>query len=214
MSPRLGLITLLLATVLAAGCSGGDDTAETTTSADTGTTTVAAPSASKITLRAGRTNTGPWVESLSLEHGPDGIPTNFYVCAAWDESRAPAECDAAAGADAAGRHGPPARAAPGGSCGRKPGQPRLGNRRNLRCRRARSPAERLRLRLGRREATYRVTLRPRGGGPALATSNPITVAWPSRSGQAVGDELGRNAARPSGLRRRTERDRRAPRGRR
>ena len=26
-------------------------------------------------------------------------------------------------------------------------------------------------------ATYRVTLRPRAGGKALATSNPITVAW-------------------------------------
>ena len=27
------------------------------------------------------------------------------------------------------------------------------------------------------EATYRVTLRPRAGGDALATSNPVTVTW-------------------------------------
>src|SRR6187200_1429982 len=100
MSRRLRPVVLLLAAVLAAGCSGGGDTAGTTTGTGngTGTDTIAAPGASKITLRVGSTNTGPWEESVSLEHGPDGVPTNFFVCAAWDETRSPEECDAAPGA--------------------------------------------------------------------------------------------------------------------
>ena len=149
MSRRLGLVTLLLATVLAAGCSGGDDNAGTTTGADTGATTVAAPSTTKITLRAGRTNTGPWVDPWrSSTARTESRPTSSSAPPGTRPCPRGVRCSGRG--HAAGRHGPPARAAPGGSCGRKPGQSRLGNRRNLRCRRARSPAERLRLRPGRR----------------------------------------------------------------
>jgi hypothetical protein len=178
MSRRLGPIALLLTAVLAAGCSGGDDdTAGTTTGAGTGTATVAVPSTSKIALRVGRTNTGPWVESVSLEHGPDGVPTNFFVCAAWDEARLPEGCDAA-----------PAAALPAGTILRleqrpvgsavaspdSPGWATVGTADGAELS---IPLSDFVSGLDVEKATYRATLRPRAGGEALATSNPITVTW-------------------------------------
>ena len=177
MSRRLGPLTLLLATALAAGCSGDDDTAGTTTGADTGATTVAAPSTSKITLRAGRTNTGPWVDSLALEHGPDGIPTNFFVCAAWDESQAPAGCDAAAGATLPADTVLRLEQRPVGAAAASPDSPGWATVGTSDVAELEVPLSDFVSGLAVDEATYRVTLRPRAGGDALATSNPITVTW-------------------------------------
>ena len=177
MSRRLGLIALVLATVLAAGCSGGDDTAGTTTGADTGTATVAAPSTAKITLRAGRTNTGPWVESLALEHGPDGVPTNFFVCAAWDEARSPAGCDAASGAKLPTGTVLRLEQRPVGAAVASPDSPGWATVGTSDDAELEIPLSDFVSGLDVDTATYRVTLRPLEGGPALATSNPITVAW-------------------------------------
>ncbi len=166
---------LLLAAVVVAGCSGDDDTAGTTTG--TGTDTVAAPSGSKITLRAGSTNTGPWMQSLSLEHGPDGIPTNFFVCAAWDDARSREGCDAAPGAEL-----PPGtilrlEQRPVGAAVESPDSPGWATVGTAESPELEIPLSDFVAGLGVEKATYRVTLRPRAGGPALATSNPITVAW-------------------------------------
>jgi hypothetical protein len=177
MSRRLGLVTLLLITVLAAGCSDNDDNAGTTTGAGTGAATVAAPSASKITLRAGRTNTGPWMESLELEHGPDGVPTSFYVCAAWDEPRAPAGCDAAAGATLPADTVLRLEQQPVGAAAASPDSPGWATVATSDVTELEVPLSDFVSGLDVDEATYRVTLRPRSGGDALATSNPITVTW-------------------------------------
>ena len=175
MSRRLRSAALFLATVLAAGCSGADDTAGTTTGAETGA--IAAPSTPKIALRVGRTNTGPWLTSLALEHGPDGVPTNFFVCAAWDQTRLPEGCDAA-----------PAAELPEGTILRleqrpvgaavasadSPGWATVGTSDGADLS---VPLSDFVSGLDVERATYRVTLRPRAGGEALATSNPITVSW-------------------------------------
>ena len=175
MSTRLRCATMLLGVLLAAGCSGGDDDAGTTTVS--ATDTVSAPRSSAITLRVGRTITGPWVQSLSLEHGVDGQPTGFYVCAAWDEARAPTGCEAASGvalpADTTLRlEQSPVGAAVEGTD--SPGWATVGT----------SDEPELNIPLSDfvsgldvEKATYRVTLRPRGGGQALAISNSVTVAW-------------------------------------
>jgi hypothetical protein len=179
MSRRLGLIPLLLATVVAAGCSGDDDAAGTNTGATTGADieTVTAPSTAKITLRVGRTNTGPWVESLALEHGPDGIPTNFYVCAAWAESRAPAACDAEAGATLPADTVLRLEQRPVGAAAASPDSPGWATVGTSDVTELEVPLSDFVSGLDVDEATYRVTLRPRAGGDPLATSNPITVAW-------------------------------------
>jgi len=177
MSRWLGLVTLLLVTVLAAGCSGDDDNAGTTTGADTGATTVAAPSTSKVTLRAGRTNTGPWVESLALEHGPDGIPTKFFVCAAWDESQAPSGCDAAAGATLPADTVLRLEQRPVGAAVASPDSPGWATVGTSDVAELEVPLSDFVSGLAVDEATYRVTLRPRAGGEVLATSNPVTVTW-------------------------------------
>ena len=177
MSRRLGPIALLLATVLAAGCSGGDDTAGTTTVADTSTATVSIPSAAKITLRAGRTNTGSWVESLSLEHGPDGVPTNFFVCAAWDEARSPDGCDAAPGAKLPRGTVLRLEQRPIGATVASPDSPGWATVGTSDAAELQVPLSDFVSGLDVDKATYRVTLRPRAGGDALATSNPITVTW-------------------------------------
>ena len=179
MSRRLRPVALLLATVIAAGCSGGDDTAGTTTGADTGTgtTTAAAPSNSKITLRAGSTNTGPWEESLSLEHGPDGVPTNFFVCAAWDEERAPEACDAASGVVLPEGTVLRLEQRPVGAAVASPDSPGWATVGTSDDAELEIPLSDFVSGLDVDTATYRVTLRPRAGGEALATSNPITVTW-------------------------------------
>ncbi len=174
---RLGPIALLLAAVLAAGCSGGDDTAGTTTGADTATATTAVPSDTKITLRAGRTNTGPWVESLALEHGADGVPTNFFVCAAWDEAESPAGCKAAAGAELPTGTVLRLEQRPVGAATANPDSPGWATVGTTDRPELEIPLSDFVLGLGEDTATYRVTLRALEGGPALATSNPITVAW-------------------------------------
>ena len=159
------------------GARGGDETAGTTTGAGTETGTAAAPSSSKITLRAGSTNAGPWVQSLSLEHGPDGEPTDFFVCAAWDEARPREGCDAAPGAGTASRNDPAPRAAPVGAAVESPDSPGWATVGTAETAELEIPLSDFVAGLDVEKATYRVTLRPRTGGSALATSNPITVAW-------------------------------------
>lgn len=178
MSRRLPL-ALLLAAVLAAGCSSGDDTPGTTTGTgtDTGTGTVAAPGESKVTLRAGRTNTGPWVESLALEHGADGVPTNFFVCAAWDESSPPEGCEAAPGAALPTGTVLRLEQQPVGAAAESedsPGWATVGTAEEAELE---IPLSDFVSGLDVKTATYRVTLRPRTGGEALVTSNPITITW-------------------------------------
>jgi len=174
---RLGPLTLLLPIVLAAGCSGGDDSAATTTAADTGTETAPVPTGTKITLRAGRTNTGPWVQSLALEHGPDGIPTNFFVCAAWDEARSPAGCNAAAGAELPTGTVLRLEQRPVGSAVASPDSPGWATVGTSDQPELEIPLSDFVSGVDVDKATYRVTLRALEGGPVLATSNPITVAW-------------------------------------
>ena len=178
MSQRLRPVALLLATVLAAGCSGERRDAGTTTAATQhrrrdGRRTEHA----KITLRAGRTNAGPWVESLSLEHGPDGIPTNFFVCAAWDEARSPEECDAAPGAELPAGTVLRLEQRPVGAAAASPDSPGWATVGTSDEAELEVPLSDFVSGLNVDKATYRVTLRPRAGGDALATSNPITVTW-------------------------------------
>jgi len=179
MSRRFRPALLLLAAVLAAGCSGGDDTAGTTTGTgtDAGTGTVAAPSDSKITLRVGSTNTGPWEESVSLEHGPDGVPTNFFVCAAWDETSPPEECDAAPAAALPPETVLRLEQRPVGAAAASPDSPGWATVGTADGPELSIPLSDFISGLDVEKATYRVTLRPRAGGEALATSNPVTVTW-------------------------------------
>ena len=175
MSRALRSVALLLAAVLTAGCSGGDETAGTTTG--TGTDTVAVPSGSKISLRAGSTNAGPWVQALSLEHGPDGEPTAFFVCAAWDETRSRQGCDAAPGAELPVGTILRLEQRPVGAAVESPDSPGWATVGTAETAELEIPLSDFVSGLDVETATYRVTLRPRVGGPALATSNPITVSW-------------------------------------
>jgi len=138
---------------------------------------VSIPSTAKISLRAGRTNTGPWVESLSLEHGPDGVPTNFFVCAALDETSTPEACDAAAGTELPADTVLRLEQRPVGAAAASPDSPGWATVGTSDVAELQVPLSDFVSGLDVETATYRVTLRPRGGGPALATSNPITVAW-------------------------------------
>lgn len=176
---RLGPIALVLLATLVTGCSGGDDTAGSPTGAATGTdtTTAAAPSRAKITLRVGSTNTGPWQESLSLEHGPDGVPTNFFVCAAFDQERAPEGCDAAPGAALPAGTVLRLEQRPVGSAPASPDSPGWATVGTSDDAELEIPLSDFVSGLDVETATYRATLRPRAGGEALATSNPITVTW-------------------------------------
>jgi hypothetical protein len=169
-------LSLALATTLAAGCSGSDATSHTSTD-ETAVTTVATGGASKITLRGARTNTGPWVGALSLEHGPDGQPTSFYVCAAWDESRPPEGCDAAPGSKL-----PPGtilrlEQRPVGSAPTTADSPGWGTVGTSELAELHVPLSDFVAGLDVDTATYRVTLRRLEGGAALATSNTFTVTW-------------------------------------
>jgi hypothetical protein len=158
---------------LAAGCSGGDENGQATT----GTTTVAAAGTGKITLRGAGKNTGPWVRSLSLEHGPDGQPTSFYVCAAWDEARMPEGCAAAAGAKLPSGTILRLEQRPTGTVAASPDSPGWATVGTSDQAELEVPLSDFVAGLDVRTATYRVTLRRLEGGPALATSNPITVTW-------------------------------------
>ena len=175
MSRALRPVALLVAAILVAGCSGDDDTAATTTGTDTGA--AAAPRSSKITLRASSTNAGPWVQSLSLEHGPDGEPTTFFVCAAWDEARSRPGCDAAPGAELPAGTILRLEQRPVGAAVESPDSPGWATVGTAETAELEVPLSDFVAGLDVGTATYRVTLRPRVGGPALATSNPITVAW-------------------------------------
>ena len=173
MSPGLRCVLLALAGVLAAGCSGDDATAPTTTAQ----TTVATGSAGKITLRGARSNSGPWVRALSLEHGPDGQPVGFYVCAAWDEARPPEECAAAPGTELPEGTALRLEQRPAGAAVTIPESPGWGTVGNSDRAELHVPLSDFVSGLAVRTATYRVTLRRLEGGPVLAVSNPITVTW-------------------------------------
>jgi hypothetical protein len=176
MSRGLCSVALTLAAVLAAGCSGGDATSQTNQTS-TDKTTVATGSTSKITLRGASANTGPWVRSLSLEHGPDGQPTNFYVCAAWDEARSPEGCDAAPGAKLPEGTILRLEQRPIGSALAIPGSPGWGTVGTSEVAELEIPLSDFVAGLDVTTVSYRVTLRHVDGGPALAISNPFTVNW-------------------------------------
>lgn len=166
-------VAIALVAVLAAGCSGGDATSRTTTARAT-----AAPgSTSKITLRGASANTGPWVRSLSLEHGPDGQPTSFHVCAAWDEARPPAGCDAAPGAELPQGTILRLEQRPRGSAPAIAGSPGWGTVGTSEAAELQIPLSDFVAGLDVKTVSYRVTLRRVDGGPALAISNPFTVDW-------------------------------------
>jgi hypothetical protein len=173
MSRLLRSLPLVLAAVLAAGCSGSDETSPTTTGGDTETT----PNASKITLLGGRTNSGPWVSSLSFQHGEDGVPVGFFVCAAWDESRSPEACDAAAGAKLPAGTILRLEQKPIGSAVESPDSPGWGTVGTSEQAELRVPLSDFVSGLDVRTATYRATLRRLEGGPPQATSNTLTVTW-------------------------------------
>ncbi len=176
MSRRLAFIALFLTTLLA-GCSGDDETSATTTSTEAGAIT--APSTAAITVRAAPTIAGPWRRSLSLEHGPDGQPTRFYVCAAWDDASPRAGCDAAPGAELPAGTVMRLEQRPVGSAPESPDSPGWATVGITEQPELRLPLSDFVLGLDVEKATYRVTLRQLEGGPALATSNPITVTWAS-----------------------------------
>ena len=138
---------------------------------------MATPTTSTITLRVGRTITGPWQQSLALEHGVDGQPTGFFVCAAWDEVSAPEACDAAPGATLPADTNLRLEQQPVGAgvaSADSPGWATVGTSDDAELN---IPLSDFVSGLDVENATYRVTLRPRGGGKALATSNTVTVAW-------------------------------------
>jgi len=173
MSLRLCALTLALAAFLAAGCSGDDTAGETTGD----TTSVATATASKITLRGSSENDGPWVRSLSLEHGPDGQPISFYVCAAWDPARAPEACDATPGAKLPPLTTLRLEQRPIGSALTKPDSPGWGVVGTSEEAELHVPLSDFVSGVDVGKATYRVTLRSIDGGPALATSDLFTVTW-------------------------------------
>jgi len=174
MSLGLRSVSLVLAAVLATGCSGGDQNGQATTGADT----AAAPSAAMITLRVGRTNAGPWVRSLSLKHSEeDGVPVGFFVCAAWDEARSPEGCDADPGAKLPAGMILRLEQRPTGAAAANPDSPGWATVGTSDQAELEVPLSDFVAGLDVRTATYRVTLRRLEGGPALATSNPITVTW-------------------------------------
>jgi hypothetical protein len=173
MSRLIRFAPVVLAAALAGGCSGDDGT----TQATTGTDTVATPSAAKITLRVGRTNTGPWVRSLSLKHGADGVPVPFFTCAVWDETRAREGCDVAPGAKLPSETLLRLEQRPPGAALTNPDSPGWGTVGTSDRAKLEVPLSDFVVGLDVPTATYKVTLRPLAGGAALTTSNTITVTW-------------------------------------
>ena len=173
MSRLTRFAPLVLAAALAGGCSGDDGA----TQATTGTDTVATPSSAKITLRVGRTSTGPWVHSLSLKHGADGVPIPFFVCAVWDEARTREGCDAAPGAKLPSQTVLRLEQRPPGSALTNPDSPGWATVGTSDQAKLEVPLSDFVVGLDVPTATYKVTLRPLAGGPAVTTSNPITVTW-------------------------------------
>ena len=167
---------LAFATLLAAGCSG-DDSEGQTTARRTGETTASVDNPGTITVRVARANDGPWVQSLSLEHGEDGVPTPFYVCAAWDESAPREECRAAAGAHLPSGTILRLEQRPAGAALTSPDSPGWGTVGTSDRAELSVPLSDFVSGLKVRTATYRVTLRRVDGSPALATSDLVTVTW-------------------------------------
>jgi len=167
-----GLLSLALASLLVAGCSGEDTTGQTT-----GQSTAAAETAATITLRGARTNSGPWVRSLSLEHAEDGQPVGFFVCAAWDETSSPEGCRAASGTKLPAGTILRLEQRPIGAAVTNPDSPGWGTVGTSEQAELHVPLSDFVAGLDVRTVTYRVTLRRLEGSSALATSNPITVTW-------------------------------------
>ena len=112
------------------------------------------------------------MESLALEHGPDGIPTNFFVCAAWDEARAPAACDAAAGATLPADTVLRLEQRPVGAAAASPDSPGWATVGTSDVAELEVPLSDFVSGLDVDKATYRVTLRPRGGGAGPGDVEP------------------------------------------
>ena len=175
MSLGLRSVSLVLAAVLAAGCSGGDSERPGDHRHDHRRR---ARAPRKITLRVASENTGPWVRSLSLKHGEeDGVPVGFFVCAAWDETRSPEGCDADPGAKLPAGMILRLEQRPTGTVAANPDSPGWATVGTSDRAELEVPLSDFVAGLDVRTATYRVTLRRLEGGPALATSNTITVTW-------------------------------------
>jgi hypothetical protein len=163
--PRV-LVTLLVAALalaapLTSGASG--DGASKATS-------VTAAAASKIVLRGRQGIEGPWRRSLRLKLFKGGLPTQFVLCAVWDQSVLFPTCRAARG-----------NALPQGTIlrleqhrPRNVGWKRVGQ----------SPEAALEAVLSNDlsgnqpgEVLYRVTLRKYPAGDILAMSNSFKVVW-------------------------------------
>ncbi len=124
---RIGPIALLLATVLAAACSGGHALRGRPRRSGIAT----APTVGDDHAARAATDTGPWRSYLSLKLVADGVPIQLLRLRAVGPKTVPPACDAAAGAEL-----------PAGTLlrleqrrrrrGREPGQPGWSTRRDLR----------------------------------------------------------------------------------
>ena len=109
MSRALRFAPLVLAAVLAGGCSGDDRAAQATT----GRHRRRAGSAAKITLRVGRTNTAPGCALCRSKHGADGVPDRLLRLRGLGRGPYPGGVRCSPGRQAACENGPSTRAASG-----------------------------------------------------------------------------------------------------
>ncbi len=176
-TPGLVIVPLLVAALAAAGCSGDDSTEKPVTTTPTASTTTAVDGARTITVLGARESSGPFRDALSLKLVPDDYrPMSFYVCAAWGEKTAPAECTASVGARLPTGSTLRLEQRPPGPAVTSPDSPGWGTV-------GTSETPELGIPLsngvtGNRfgKVTYRVTLRNRLGH-VLATSNTFTLTW-------------------------------------
>ncbi len=172
--------------LVASGCSGNagsgvtdsspSDPPKAATAGGSATTTTAKPKGT-LTLRVSTKNSGPWSNSISIALPADLVPLNFFTCGVWSRVTPKQPCTT-----------PPKGTLPAATLLRleqrpigpsttnpdNPGWGTVGT----------SDAPGLSVPLSNfvngnkaGTTTYRVTLRPLAGGPALATSNEVTVTW-------------------------------------
>ena len=112
------------------------------------------------------------MQSLSLEHGPDGVPTNFFVCAAWDEARSREGCEAAPGAELPAGTILRLEQSPVGAAVESPDSPGWATVGTAESPELEIPLSDFVAGLDVEKATYRVTLRPRAGGRGTGDVEP------------------------------------------
>jgi hypothetical protein len=173
-------LTLLGLGGLASGC-GGDGSAsggEDTTTAAATRSTHAARAPRTVTVLGARANDGPYVPALALKldfNGKDPIP--FYVCAAWDERRAPAGCKAAAGAKLPAGTIMRLEQKPAGPAVTYPDSPGWGTVGTSDSPELEIPLSNLATGNKVGKVTYRATVRNRESGAIVAASAPFVLTW-------------------------------------